>query len=142
MAKSQPAPPAIEPAAQPPEQQIAELIRTLYGEAPAVVRVEFLAGRPLEIRRRVHSKDYTYVLWDGVRYTFTPNQAAAVKTLWEEAAHGTPEVRLITLYADAGSSRDRDHALAELFRLGDEKHPAVGTMIVAGEQKGSVRLAD
>lgn len=83
-----------------------------------------------------HSEDFRSVLWFGVNYSFTANQAAAVKMLWSNWKNGTPDVGDATLLeaVDHGSPPAR---LNVLFR----DSPAWGTMIVRGATKGTHRLS-
>ena len=88
------------------------------------------------ITQAVHSPDFHSVNWFGTEYTFTPNQAACVKLLWEAWDQGTPEVGgdYLIETADIQSSSKR---MDTVFR----EHPAWATMIVPGEKKGNYRLA-
>jgi len=83
-----------------------------------------------------HSPDFRSVNWYGVPYSFTANQAPAVRMLYEAYQSGAPEIGDDTLLAaiDPESQRDR---LRDVFRDCD----AWGTMIVEGSTRGSRRLA-
>lgn len=70
-----------------------------------------------------HSVDFRSVRWFGIDYTFTPTQAAVVKSLWENWENETPDVGQDAILEGAGSECDR---LRDLFR----NHPAWGTLIV------------
>ena len=78
-----------------------------------------------------HSPDFRSVRWFGQTYTFSPNQAACVKLLWENWESKTPEVGLHCILETAGVvATPPDH----VFR----GHAAWGTMIVPGEHKKDV----
>lgn len=82
-----------------------------------------------------HSPDFRSVKWFSVGYSFTANQAACVKLLWESWEQGCPEVGGATVLEAAGIHTERfDH----VFR----GHPALGKMIVPGQTKGSYRLQE
>jgi hypothetical protein len=96
--------------------------------------MECLAAAPAAAAR--HSIDFRSVCWHGREYSFTKNQAAVVRLLWEAWVNGTPEVGGDTLLVEAGcETRRLDH----IFDAG--KHPAWGTMISQGTRQGSYRLA-
>jgi hypothetical protein len=78
------------------------------------------------------------VVWYGADYTFTATQAAAVSQLWQAWQNGTPDVGDQTILESIGSQARR---LLDLFRDGNEMHPAWGTMIVDGGTKGAHRLS-
>jgi hypothetical protein len=82
-----------------------------------------------------HSTDFRSVHWFGTKYSFTPNQAAAVKILWENWENGTPEVGVDTLASeiDSDATRARD-----IFK----GHPALGGMICPGQTKGTYQLIE
>ena len=82
-----------------------------------------------------HSIDFRSVLWFGEKYTFTANQAACVKVLWENWEQGTPQIGEQTILVAAGSVQDR---LIGLFKHGN--HPAWGSMIRKGSNKGTFFL--
>lgn len=84
-----------------------------------------------------HSEDYRSVLWFGEQHTFTPNQAACVKILWEHWEQGTPDVGNATILDTADVSGNR---LDLVFRGRKGYHTAWGTMIVEGKTKGTHRL--
>jgi hypothetical protein len=84
-----------------------------------------------------HSPDFRSVNWFGTIYSFTANQAAVVRVLWEAWEAGTPEVGDETLLRAVDEEAPPDR-LANLFR----GHPAWGAMIVTGGSKGSRRLAE
>jgi len=83
-----------------------------------------------------HSTDFRSVLWFGVPYSFTANQAPVVKLLWENWKKRTPDVGDETLL-HAVDPEAPPARLANLFR----DHPAWGAMISAGKTKGTHRLA-
>jgi hypothetical protein len=82
-----------------------------------------------------HSLDFRSVNWFGTMHSFTPNQAAVVKVLWESWKQGTPDVGDNALLEAAESDSTR---ISVLFL----KHPAWRTMIVPGQTKGTRRLAE
>jgi len=83
----------------------------------------------------VHSPDFRSVNWFGKQYSFTGNQAAAVKLLWEAWQSGAPDVGGETLLQAADASTQR---IDVVFR----GNAAWGAMIVQGGTKGSYRLAE
>ncbi len=80
-----------------------------------------------------HSSDFRSVYWYGTDHNFTPTQAAIVRLLWEAWQAGAPDVSQETLLEQSGSESKR---LRDVFR----GHEAFGTMIAAGESRGSFRL--
>jgi hypothetical protein len=94
------------------------------------------AAAPLGPRRPAmrHSPDFCSVRWGDEDYTFSPNQQAALRVLWEAHDNGTPGVRQETLLEAAGSEGSR---LRDVFR----GHPAWGNLIVPAG-KGIFRLAE
>jgi hypothetical protein len=86
-------------------------------------------------RRVSHSPDFRSYTWGQERYSFTPGQAAVVRALQEAKDNGTPDVGQDTLMEVAGSEGSR---LRDLFK----SHPAWGNLIVRGDGKGTLRLAD
>jgi hypothetical protein len=79
-----------------------------------------------------HSPDFRSVNWFGTEYSFTANQAACVKALWDAWDKGTPDVGQVTLQTEADIESQPRH----LFR----KNAAWGNMIVRGNTKGTLRL--
>jgi hypothetical protein len=84
-----------------------------------------------------HSEDFRSVRWFGETYSFTAKQAPVVRLLWEHWAKGTPDVGDETLLLAV------DHewppaSIRHLFR----GHPAWKTLIIAGANRGTHRLAD
>lgn len=88
----------------------------------------------------VFSQDFRSGTWFGVEYSFTAQQAAAVRVLLAAFENGTPEVGgdTICLAIDEESPPNK---LADVFRAKGKFHPAWNVMIVAGGTKGSYRLA-
>ncbi len=83
--------------------------------------------------RAAHSQDFRSVQWYGVAYSFTKQQAAIIKILWDAWEAGTPDVgNDYLLEAIAGGKR-----LVDAFR----DNSAWNTMIKDGATKGSKRLA-
>jgi hypothetical protein len=94
---------------------------------------------PSSESRPAHSLDFRSVNWFGREFTFTPTQAACVKLLWEAWQNKTPDVGGHTVLESVDAQSIR---LDHVFRSGGRNlHPAWGEMIVAGETKGSYRLA-
>jgi hypothetical protein len=94
---------------------------------------------PSSESRPAHSPDYRSVNWFGREFTFTPTQAACVKVLWEAWQNKTPDVGGQTVLEAVDAHSDR---LDHVFRSGGRiQHLAWGEMIVAGDTKGSYRLA-
>ena len=86
-------------------------------------------------KKTTYSTDFRSVRWFGTNYSFTPNQAAAVKILWENWEKGTPDVGGDTLAVEIESDSKRPR---DIFK----GHPAFGTMIRPGKTKGTYRLAE
>lgn len=83
-----------------------------------------------------HSPDFRSVRWNGQTFTFTANQAACVRILWEAWQAGTPDVGdgYTLEQAEAGEKRGLRHVFRD--------HPAWDAMIVSGATKGTHRIAD
>ena len=77
-----------------------------------------------------HSTDFASVNWFGTPYTFTTNQAAGVRVLWEAWKNKTPVLGGLTIIEAAGVDRSD-----ERFDLVFRDNPAWGTMI-ASPSKG------
>jgi len=132
------------------DQSLSSFLKTLptpwqlYAEinAPFIAAAELcrLAGRQKARKGHQtneearHSADFRSVNWFGQEYTFTANQAACIRLLWEAWESGAPEVGGDTLLVEAESDQRR---LSVTFR----GHPAWGTMIRPGQTKGSYRLS-
>lgn len=71
-----------------------------------------------------HSADFASVNWYGTPYTFTTNQAACVRVLWDAWKNKTPVLGGLTIIDAAGVDRS-DERLDLVFR----DNPAWGTMI-------------
>jgi len=82
-----------------------------------------------------HSTDFRCLDWYGQEFTFTPMQAACLKTLYENWSNSTPVVGEQTILESADSSSDR---LRDVFDKG--KHPAWET-IIKPANKGAFQLA-
>ena len=76
-----------------------------------------------------HSLDFASVNWNETLYTFTPNQAACVKLLYEQWSNGTPVVGQDTIREAADMEQD----LRIVFR----DHPAWKTLIVSAGRDDS-----
>jgi hypothetical protein len=88
-------------------------------------------------RHTAHSEDFHSVSWYGQAYTFTHQQAAAVKLLWQAWENGTPDLGQAYLLEKIDSDGSR---LRDIFKGKDGMHPAWGTMIVESK-KGVFRLS-
>ena len=84
-----------------------------------------------------HSDDFRSMRWFGITYSFTPNQAAVMKVLYEHWVKGVPEIgqETLLLAIDPEAPPDR---LSMVFR----NHPAWMKVIISGRSKGSYRLVD
>ena len=114
----------------------------LFGEfdAPYIVAAELLRSQSAPTSRELHepqarhSPDFRSVIWFGQTYSFTANQAACVRLLWEAWENGTPELSGAKILEEADIDQDR---LSAVFR----DHPAWKTMIRPGHTKGAYRLS-
>ncbi len=79
-----------------------------------------------EVNDARHSIDFASVNWFGTPYTFTTNQAACVRVLWEAWKNKTPVLGGLTIIDAAGVDRSD-----ERFDLVFRDNPAWGTMIVS-----------
>jgi len=109
------------------------ILQQLDIEAHALLHGKLMENSPGNTEAR-HSLDFRSVHWFGTDYSFTPNQAAAVKILWEHWENGTPEVGGDTLATNIESAARRAR---DIFK----GHPAYNTMIIPGKTKGTFRLA-
>jgi hypothetical protein len=82
------------------------------------------------------SSDFRSVHWFGTDYEFTATQAACVRKLFEAYANKAPVLGQDSILESADSACSK---LGDVFDKG--KHPAWGTMIVAGKTKGAFQLA-
>jgi hypothetical protein len=101
-----------------------------------VDKTESTVSGPVEPKTKAeHSEDFRSVNWFGTNYSFSANQAACVKFLWEHWERGVAEVggKTILESADIGSDR-----IDNVFRF----NPAWKTMIRPGRTKGTYRLAE
>jgi len=89
---------------------------------------------PEPVKDARHSPDFRSVYWFGQEYSFTANQAACVRLLWEAWENGTPELSGAKILEEADIDQDR---LSAVFR----DHPAWKTMIRPGHTKGAYRLS-
>jgi hypothetical protein len=147
--------PELTPRQQQAEAERAVVLAQLQDAAAAVVRLRIAvearkvaappATTPATPARDApppppparHGRDFRSVNWFGALYSFTGNQAAIVKVLWEEWEKDTPEVGLKTLLADSGVDSDR---VQDVFKEKGVIHPAWGAMIIPGKTKGTLRL--
>lgn len=83
----------------------------------------------------VHSPDYRSANWYGRLFSFTPNQAAVVRILWDAWEQGAPEVSQEYIVTEAVIETEK---LSQLFH----QHPAWKSMIVPGASRNTVRIAD
>lgn len=74
-----------------------------------------------------HSIDYRSVRWFGQAYTFSRNQAACVKVMWEEFERKTCFLGEQTILEHAGL---RNNRLRDVFKTADGLHPAWNSMII------------
>lgn len=121
-----------------PKDNATTLVNTLRHVAE-MARAELTAEKPTETERKTeptrHSIDFRSVHWFGNDYNFTPNQAAAVKILWAAWENGTPDIGGDTLATNVESESRRAR---DIFK----GHPAFGSMIKAGQTKGTYRLVE
>ena len=103
---------------------------------PASIRcvVAEAEQRSPQTNQTSHSPDFRSVNYYGHLFRFSATQAPVVKMLWEASKDGSPDVGQHTLLETAGSTSNR---LVDLFK----RSPAWGSLIVAGEQRGTFRLA-
>jgi hypothetical protein len=105
--------------------------------SPNRQRVDLSGGEepPIEF-----SRDFRSCRWGTKQFTFTAQQAACVRVLWESRQRGTFDVSQITVLGEAESAMadSPKPRLRDLFR----SHPAWGTMIVKGSTRGTYRLAE
>jgi hypothetical protein len=78
-----------------------------------------------------HTIDYRCISLDGKVYTFGAKQAHCIRLLHEAWQRGTPDVA-----EDFLASEILDTKWPDLFR----RHPAWNTVIVQGDEEGTVRL--
>jgi hypothetical protein len=119
--------------------ELTSRLRTI-DEVPTLAKATYPVQRddkPEPASDAVHSTDFRSVRWFGSGYSFTANQAAVVKLLFENWKSRTPDVgdETLLLAVDPEAPPAR---LSTLFR----DHPAWGAMIVAGGTKGTHRLAE
>ena len=96
---------------------------------------ESTASLPASGEAVAHSSDFRSVRWYEAQYSFTADQSHVVRILWEHWRQGTPDVGDESLLS-AVDPQSPPNRMNVLFR----KHPAWGTMIVAGQTKGTHRL--
>src|SRR5215207_2323955 len=92
-------------------------------------------GQPARSAAATHSSDFRSVLWFGVRYSFTPNQAKIIRVLWLAWEERTLDIGREMLIQAAGCKTKRMNII---FR----GHRAWKTLIVQGELRGTYRLAE
>lgn len=78
-----------------------------------------------------HSAGFLAVEHEGVRYTFTKQQARVIEVLWAAWEKGEPGVAEAELLKASGSSNGRER-LYEVFRSRGT-NPAWGVLVVRGE---------
>lgn len=125
-------------------EDVVTYLNSIQGEAatsPAPIIVEGFAPKPAEPAATRHdarhSPDFRSVSWFGESYSFTANQAACVKILWEAWENETPEVSGAHLL-EAADVQDSTQRIDLVFR----GNPAWGAMIVPGKTKGVYRLKE
>lgn len=113
-----------------------------HGSPPLTITLDLQDGSRhilTDLPARRHTADYRSVVWDGVAYFFTENQAAVVKLLWDAQPLGG-DVGKRALMSAARTSADE--ALRDVFKAGGGKiNAAWGTLIIEGRSRGSYRLA-
>ena len=86
-----------------------------------------------ELQEFGHSADYRRVDWRGKRFHFSPMQSQVVSLLHEEFKEGRDELGDAVLLEGSDST---GRYLRDIFR----RHCAWGTLIIAGESKGTHKL--
>ncbi len=119
------------------------------GETATGVTIRFVSGNkfaapisavapPETSGRPTASADFRSVNWFGNDYTFTALQAKVVSLLWDGWVDGVPDMGEATILTEAESESKK---LLDVFRSGDKRHPAWGTMIQS-KTKGTYRLQE
>jgi len=120
---------------------MARVAQRVGGRPPAPTIVEGFAPKSAEpVANRPearHSPDFRSVVWFGESYSFTANQAACVKILWDAWKNGTPEVSGAHLL-EAADVQDSAQRIDLVFR----GNPAWGALVVPGRTKGTYRLKE
>ena len=80
-----------------------------------------------------HSPDYRRVDWQGKKFRFSPMQSRVVRLLHEEFKEGRDELGAAVLLDGSDSTGEY---VRDIFR----RHCAWGTLIIAGESKGTHKL--
>ena len=80
-----------------------------------------------------HSADYRRVDWQGKKFRFSPMQSRVVRLLHEEFKEGRDELGAAVLLDGSDSTGEY---VRDIFR----RHCAWGTLIIAGESKGTHKL--
>lgn len=105
------------------------------GDSPIRISIETVGGKHFELEvPPTHSPDFRSIFWAGRRFTFSHTQAAIVEILFNAWANGSQDVGQAYLLEEAGS--EPSGKIQDLFR----ESPAWGTLIVAGENRGTWRL--
>src|SRR5262249_35115404 len=95
-------------------------------------RLDHPANSGKDERTVSHSPDFRSVCWFGTEYSFTADQAAIVKILWEAWGTKAPDIGQETLKIGA----EVQSRLVHLFK----NHPAWKKFIVKGGTRGTFRL--
>ncbi len=91
-------------------------------------------------KKFANSDGFRCVRFKGEAFTFTGNQAAVVRKLWEAWEQGTPDVSDAALLEGIDSAAFRPR-LRDVFKgTGGKIHPAWNKMIVNKGRKGTRRL--
>lgn len=85
-----------------------------------------------------HARDFKSAVWFGDEYRFNAQQAACLQVLWRAWLSGTPIIREELVLELA---RVKARSLKDVFKAPPGR-PAWGTMISAGDRRGTVRLQE
>jgi hypothetical protein len=84
-------------------------------------------GNSEPLLKRTHTACFSSVIWDGVKFVFTPAQSTVVKCLWKAMDDGTPVLADSLLLERSGSTAD---SLRTVFHSNGKTNPAWGKMII------------
>lgn len=122
-----------------PHARPGRVVIDLIGAPP--VTLPILGGPPPVPQPQPHGDaadgnggDFRSLLWHGQVYGFNPSQAKVVAKLWNARQKGQPDVPDDQLIRVSGSANGR---LDDVFN----GSPAWGTLITAGEARGTHRIA-
>jgi hypothetical protein len=85
-----------------------------------------------------HARDFKSAVWFGEAYRFNAQQAACLQVLWRAWLSGTPIIREELVLELA---RVKARSLKDVFKA-PPGQAAWGTMISAGDRRGTVRLQE